>query len=213
MELTRAYEKARYGHGGHRHQSTVTARRGRGIRRPLSHNSAMKDTDLPAFVVAEREALLAEIQEVFPGGSRVGGVSWSEADVIDAYGTEAERAAARAKDRDTKWQDLLEDPTWDPDHGWHWSFLDAIGCRYYLPAAMVYVVRKEKDAGSALLAHLSYGGFRGSQWMLLNLPQRLCIKRFLQYMGIVSAWHNAAFEEDEWLVALNSYWGRIPDES
>lgn len=175
----------------------------------------MEDLDLPTFVLAERDALLAEIYEAFPGGSRQGGVSWSEADVIDDYGTAEERAAARAKDRDSRWQDLLDDPNWNPEAGGRWSFLDAVGFRYYLPAAMVRAVRQGWDSGVLFHLRLPEGDLRGytqSQWTLLNLPQRLCVKRFLQYMGVVSGCRTEMSEEYGWFAALRSYWGRLPDD-
>jgi len=175
----------------------------------------MEDTDLPPFVAAERDALLAEIYEVFPGGSRQGGVSWSESVVIDLYGSPEERAEARAKDRDTRWQDVLDDPNWNPDRGvGGWSFLDAIGFRYYLPAAMVLAVRQGWDVGILFYLNLPEGDLREwkhDKWSMLNLRQRLCVRRFLQYMGIVSAWRKAEDDEYGWFDALRSYWGKISD--
>ena len=176
----------------------------------------MDDQELPPFVIAERDALLAEIYDAFPGGSRQGGVSWSESVVIDDYGSPEERAAARAQDRDAKWQDLLDDTSWNPERGvGGWSFLDAIGFRYYLPAAMVISVRQGWDAGILFHLKLPEGDLREwkhDKWSMLSLPQRLCVKRFLQYMGIISAWHVAEDDEYGWIAALKSYWGRIADD-
>ena len=77
----------------------------------------MENKVLPGFLIAEREALLAEIQAVFDGVDRKGGVSWSESEVLDHYGSPEDCAAARAKDRDRCWQDVLEDPQWNPMPG------------------------------------------------------------------------------------------------
>ena len=131
----------------------------------------MEDQDLPPFVLAERDALLAEIHEAFPGGSRQGGVSWSEADVIDDYGSPDQRAAARARDRDTRWQDLVDDPNWNPSDGGHWSFLDAIGFRYYLPAAMVLAVRQGYDAGILFHLTLPEGDLRDYKAVAVDVAQ------------------------------------------
>lgn len=175
----------------------------------------MVNRDLPPFVVTEREALLAEIYEVFSGVSRQGGVSWSECEVIHLYGSPEDRAIARAKAPDKHWQELLDDPDWDPESGiGGWPFLDAIGFRYYLAAAMVLSVRQGWDSGILFSLSLPEDDLRDytkSQWALLNLPQRLCVKRFLQYMGIVSAWREA--KNDDWFEAFSSYWGQISDES
>lgn len=182
----------------------------------VPHNAAMEEMDLPAFVVAERDAVLAEIEATFCGISRHDGISWSEADVIDEGGSVEERALARAKDLDTRWQDLFDDPNWDPENGWHWPYLDAIGFRYYLPAAMVLALRKGSDAG--ILIHLSLPDrdlqdYKQSKWTSFNLPQQLCIKRFLQYMVVVEACLCYECEKSNWTSALSSYWGRITDRA
>jgi hypothetical protein len=176
----------------------------------------VENAELPPFVRAEREALLAEIQEAFPGGSRQGGISWSEAAVLDMYGSPEECAAARSGDRDARWQDLLESPQrrHEPGIG-GWSFLDAISFRYYLPAAMVLSIRQGDDVGIRFHLQLPEGelrSWRHDKWSLLNLRQRLCVKRFLQYMAVVDGFR---MEEDEtygWTAALTSYWGRVAED-
>lgn len=91
--------------------------------------------------------LEAEIRKAFHGVTRVGGISWSEARVLDDYscyewGLNAEhdrlRREAQANDTERSWEDLVHDLNWKTaPSGGNWSFLDPIGFRYYLAAALV----------------------------------------------------------------------------
>lgn len=172
-------------------------------------------SELPPFVLAERDALLEEIQAAFDGVGRQGGVSWSEAVVLDYYGTAEECAKARAKDQEARWQDLPENPAWDPETGvGGWSFLDAIGFRYYLPAAMVVALRRGWD--DAITFHLllrddDLREWTQDKWTLLSLRQRLCVKRYLQYLGVVTAILRCG--DNEHFEALDLYWGKLSVDS
>ncbi|RYG46715.1 hypothetical protein EON79_09410 [bacterium] len=173
-------------------------------------------TELPGFVVAERDALLAHIEEVFAGVGREGGVSWSEAEVRDMYGTPEDQAKARAQDREAGWQSLVDDPKWRPTCGvGGWTFLDAVGFRYYLPAAMIRCVQTGNDEGIEDHLRLEDGKFReftAEKWALLNLDQRRCIRRFLEYMGVVTAYVYGGIDASGWQKSLELYWGQIPME-
>lgn len=163
---------------------------------------------MPAFVSAERDALLTEIEQTFAGVDRKGGVSWGESRVIDDYGTEKERAAARAKDAEGSWQGLLG-TGWTPESGvGGFSFLDAIGFRYYLPAAMVLSVREGRDVG--ILFHLTLpkedSGWGLKKWSLLSPSQRRCVKRYLEYMYVLAL--PSAFEAERYLQAVEGHWGK-----
>ena len=84
-------------------------------------------------------ALIEEITHAFAGVSREGGVSLSEAWVIDYYGSDEERAEARARDTDKKWDEV---PDKDIHFGYScFSFLDDIGFAYYIPAYMTWYLR------------------------------------------------------------------------
>jgi hypothetical protein len=91
---------------------------------------------MPPTPEEHRDAVIREIEAAFDGITREGGVSLHEADVIDNYGTPAERDAARALDTENRWQDV---PAGDI-RTYHWvlPFLDPIGYRYYLPAYMTW---------------------------------------------------------------------------
>ncbi len=87
---------------------------------------------------ARKAALIEEIIAAFDGVSREGGVSMSEAEVIDDYGSDKKRAAARLSDTDTRWQDVSDEQL---ALNWPLTFFDPIGFRYYLPAYMIYHLR------------------------------------------------------------------------
>jgi hypothetical protein len=162
----------------------------------------------------ERTLLTAEIHAAFKDVSREGGVSWSESEVIDGYGTDEEQAAARAQDKDTSWTQLVDDQNWNSEPGiGGFSFMDAIGYRYYLPAAMIRCIRSGYDEG--IQFHLTIGDrgqelrdYNIGQLAALDPRQRQCVARFLRYMIAVSAVReDDQYEAKAWLAALDSYWG------
>lgn len=148
-------------------------------------NDFVADADELASQAARREALIREIYTAFAGVSREGGVSWSEAYVIDMNGEEGERRIDRAQDKDTRWEELVDNSDWDMERGiGGWSFLDPIGFRYYLPAAMIRLLRDNEEFMFADRMTLSKWWLRQhtlEQWSALTLPQQLCIKHTLQY--------------------------------
>lgn len=150
----------------------------------------------PTELQAERNTLIAEIYAAFKGVSRLGGVSWSESAAIDGYGTEDERRQARQRDTDENWTELAINKKWDAGPGdSRWIFLDAIGFRYYLPAAMVRSLLSGYEAYSCY--DLSFtltlnkatkpSGIEQREstlqkWSLLNDRQRKCVARYVRYM-------------------------------
>jgi len=156
-------------------------------------------------------ALIEEIYEAFRNVTREGGVSWSEAHVIDMYGSMEERDRARRQDKDKSWTELVT-TDWTPDAGiGGFIFLDPIGCRYYLPAAMVFTIRNDY---SDLDFHLALDDadvrhWSGSRWSMLNERQRDCVKDFIEYMvEAMTRLQNEHCAKD-WLDVLASGWDRI----
>ncbi|OJU63705.1 MAG: hypothetical protein BGO01_07490 [Armatimonadetes bacterium 55-13] len=151
-------------------------------------------------------ALIALIRNSFKGVKRVNGVSWSESVVLDDYGTMEERLAARSKDKEKDWTSLVEDRLWNPATGvGGWSFLDAIGFRYYLPAEMIRSVRRGYSDSLAFHLTLQKGEMKNyclEQWARLDASQRACVKKFVIYMMKVSD----DFSRKEWEEAFGSYW-------
>lgn len=129
-----------------------------------------------------KEELIDQLNSVFRHVTRNGGVSWSEAWVIDDYGsTKTERELARAKDEEKNWMEVANNPDWlnpplvslSP-----WGFLDDIGFRYYLAAAIArdIIVGKERlDPSFFCPRSLNFG----NRYLL---PQeRTFIAQYVQY--------------------------------
>ena len=175
----------------------------------------------PVFL-QRRDALLVEIARAFSGVHRRGGVSISEALIIDDRGTAEERAEARARDRDTHWDDIdlqAKDP-----QGVVLNFVDPIGFRYHLPTVLTYVLRHngsiDPDAHiSSWNGHDSYlllalglagtdGDARRREWAeekasLLNDDQLRCWARCI---ALETTTDPDPFGLDEIQTAIRSYW-------
>jgi len=164
------------------------------------------DHDLSEAHRARREQLLEEIYRVFADVDRVDGISWSESRVVDDNGSESERASARSKDVESGWQELVDDHSWTSEVGvGGWNFLDAIGFRYYLPAAMVRCVRSGYDQGIEFQFELPKFWLRKytlGKWSALNIEQQVCVKHFLQFMAAVSG-------DERWERSLRSHWAAV----
>ena len=91
---------------------------------------------------ARKAALIEEIITAFDGVSRKGGVSIGETLVIEYLGSDEERAVARRKDNEIRWQDV---PNEAIGEGFGYEALgsfDNIGFHYYLPAYLVWYLKK-----------------------------------------------------------------------
>lgn len=98
--------------------------------------------------LAEVSDLIAVIQAAFAGVPRGNGITWHEAEELDNYATEAERASARGLDVDTNWNEVAPELLDDLPSAVH--FLDGSGFRYYLPAFMVSDTRRAGHRQSAI---------------------------------------------------------------
>lgn len=166
----------------------------------------------PFRLIAEADRMEEEIRSVFADVTREGGVSWSETEVLDAYGSELERREARANDTELHWTDLVKDEKWNPDCGvGGWSFIDAIGFRYYLPAAMIRCLRTRLDCG--IQDHLELPPRDNqlydhalSKWSALDDSQRSCVARFIRCMILIS---DGDLSRQWWAQAFDSYWSQF----
>jgi len=144
-----------------------------------------------ASMEERRLALIAEVYAAFEGASREDGVSWRQSRLRD-HGvrpyTPREYREAGEKDKDRCWQDLVGDATWDPDIGGSFSFLDAIGFRYYIPVVLARELREWGSCGITAWFYfnsppteetgreLNHGRFSA-----LNDRQKRCIAAFIRY--------------------------------
>lgn len=175
----------------------------------------MKNPQLKALHT-ESDALIAEIHEAFRRVSRDKGVSWSESVEIDRYEGIERRIAARQSDVDTDWSQLVNDPNWRTDPGiGGFSFLDPIGMRYYLPAAMVRTLQTGDD--QRIIFHLGYAGqsetfdWSRSQFSQLDERQRRCVAKFIWLMARLLKTERLSSEACEWLAALEAGWNQYLD--
>ncbi|MBI1335037.1 MAG: hypothetical protein GC165_19405 [Armatimonadetes bacterium] len=109
--------------------------------------------------------------------------TWDESDRVEAFG-----------DSDSHWQDLIDDPSWKiGEWGGSFLYLDPVGRRYYLPAAML---RGLREPDSIDLAHdlMLRPGEREmflDRWSALTDPEVECVKRFVAFKA---AWIEAEYE-------------------
>ena len=153
----------------------------------------------PEPAASEARSLLDEIRQVFKDVRRGDGVSLHETEIIDMYGSDGERRAARRKDTDQRlWQ--VQDE-WIEKFGGvgGLSFFDEAGFCYYLPAYMSYFLRKQREPNS-LTFHLSR-----SRWdfdLLFSPAQKVTIARFLEF--VCSKFHDECLAPE----VFNEIWAR-----
>lgn len=162
----------------------------------------------------ERDALIAEIRAAFADVSLGDGVSWNQGIEIDRYAQPDEIAAARATDAHLPWDRFATDTGWcvSPGIG-GFTFLDPIGYRFYLPAAMIRCMTDPHadDSTGCMPYHLTlseeFEHYKLDQWSLLNDRQRQCAARFVRWMATVE--QEGEWEEhnvEDWTTAYESYW-------
>lgn len=95
------------------------------------------------MATVDRDAALEALSAAFDAVRLEDGVSIHEADVIDDYGGKEERVAARALDTAVDWKDV---PAQDlQTMYWVWSYFDAKGFRFYLPAILAWWMQAKRS--------------------------------------------------------------------
>ncbi len=160
-------------------------------------------------------AVLRAIEEAF-ADVPPGRITIHEAEAIDRYASEAERAAERGRDAERDWREVPDESIGEcPDA---LAFLDPEGWRFYLPAYMRWSIRHLGDGGASMVpdhtiyslalspaAHLR--AHQLARFRTLDPGQARAVCRFLRLM--------AAAEEVDGLVAgeaLASHWARFCSE-
>ncbi len=168
----------------------------------------------PAEFERLRDKVQQRLREEFCDVTRDGGVSWSQTEVIDDWGTDEQERAARASDRDRDWLEVANDPLWPKPNG-SFSFLDPIGFRYYLAAAMFRALHtRSTHVGNEdlhFVLDVRYDKHRRAHFKLFTPGQRDATRLFIES---VTLW--AEFEEtrDEWTDLLYDWdatWKRSAD--
>lgn len=158
--------------------------------------------------------VIAMIARAFQQVQREDGVSLHEADVLDSYGTDSQRAAARRKDVDTSWCDV---PAADIEH-YHavFSFLDPKGFRYYIPAYMTWSLRNYQSSRSMTVDSTIYAlalhdqaelrDYQLERYSLLTNEEGGAVLAFLRYMA-----HETDGRVDDRAArdAIRKYWSKF----
>jgi hypothetical protein len=164
--------------------------------------------DLDAAARAERDLIVTDIHASFKDVTRGEcGISWNECVARDNYESDEACEAARHTDSDSRWTELVDDPTWFPFPGiGGFSFINAEGFRYYLPPTMIRLLRGDDSEWypGLLLRDIS----RFTEPHLLDLwsqPQLRCVARFVSFM----ARHDKDWRPQEpnpWSAAFEARW-------
>jgi len=97
--------------------------------------------------------LIEAVEREFADVTREGGVSWLEAYARDGGGSQDLYDLAKERDIETCWQELVDSTTWDiAEWSSNWSFLDPIGFRYYLAAAII----RELKSGDEIVSDFHF---------------------------------------------------------
>lgn len=157
------------------------------------------------------EQIVSEIEQVFGGINRGKGVTLHETDVLDACGSEKERAKARKKDAEKRWQDVPSDDI--EGHQSALCFLDPDGFRYYLPAYMRWSLRHFKSSDSlssdSTIYALGPSGNKGvtdwnrARWEVFTQKQSQVILAYLRFMAEQGEGYADSFMAE---LAINVYW-------
>lgn len=128
---------------------------------------------------------------------------------MDDYGSDDERAEARQKDTDGRWQDIPE--SWIERYADVMPFLCAKSLKYYIAPFMIWALRHCDESGSfagdAAVYILGVGDLAQEKLDSFTDAQRAVIARFLRYFANEPTEHCA--NRDVATAALNKYWGRF----
>jgi hypothetical protein len=158
--------------------------------------------------------IVREIEQAFGGVCR-GEVTLHEAEVIDDYGTGAERQKARKLDTEEDWREVPDASIQAcPDA---LTFVDPVSWRFYLPAYMRYGLRHLGGSRNAAIDHAIYSlakhedkslnDYQMERFRTLNAAQARAGQRFLAFAAATGT----CCDGDVAKGALESYWARAAE--
>lgn len=135
----------------------------------------------------DKYLIINEIEQAFSGVLLEEGIGIHEANVIDDYGDEDQRIAARLEDSESwvGWQEIPDDTL--RRHYTTFCFVDSKGFKYLIPAYMRFVLRycKEDDSASidSTIYALAPDNYNFDGFIeLLTSQQKSAIKKFLEFL-------------------------------
>ena len=169
---------------------------------------------LDSIAEAAKLELIKQITSAFDGVTREDGISLHEAVVIDDYGSDEQRAIARQKDNELRWQDVPD--KWIEQSESALCFLDPKGWRYYIPAYMIWSLKHyiNSDLNHNSINSTIYtfkfspdpDDYYWSRFEILNQEQSKAVCQFLRFMTT----HHEGYVNDSWRQeALKNYWGKF----
>jgi hypothetical protein len=188
---------------------------GRCVRRPdFPLQSASADPlDGDSDVAESLEAVIAAIRTAF-AGTRRGAITLYEAEVIDSYGDDDERARARRLDTESSWDRVPEASI--EDCPWALAHLDPLSWRFYVPAYMSWTLAHFLTNDSIVADFTIYtfvinedderlAAYARARFQTLDPAQSRAVCRFLRYM----ATHDDRCDGSAARRALGQTWGRF----
>ncbi|NUO49410.1 MAG: hypothetical protein HOV80_11195 [Polyangiaceae bacterium] len=160
------------------------------------------------------EDIIRAIEEAF-AGVPCGEITIHEAEVIDAYGTEAMRRKARARDTETDWRDVPDSSVTECSDAL--TFLDPVGWRFYLPVYMRFGLRHLRSGHNNAIDHAIYSLNKGDvadlanyklqRFRMLDRAQTHAVQRFLAFAADNDAFCDSVIAKS----ALASHWSRAAE--
>ena len=165
----------------------------------------------------EAEAIVDAIRSAFRGVAR-GAITLHEAEAIDDYGSDDERAAARERDTERGWEEIpdahVEECVYALAH------VDPASWRYYVPRFMLWALHHFRSSDSLISDFTVYTfdpsdtdpnlrEYDMARYRTLDAEQARVVCRFLRYMAQNDDHADASAANE----ALRKYWGRFEGPS
>jgi hypothetical protein len=161
-------------------------------------------------IVTDTESIITAMERAFTALSR-GIVTLHEAEVIDHYGTDAERRKARTRDTEKDWRDVPDASIEECPNAL--PHLDPVSWRFYLPAFMRFGLRTMRSPRSSIdraIYSLALGDdrelndYQRERFKTLDSGQAHVVHRFLEF----AARNDAHCDGHIARQAVEKYWSR-----
>ncbi len=163
---------------------------------------------------SEAQTVVDAIETAFHGVNR-GEITLNEAEVIDNYGSAAERAAARARDTEARWQEVPDAHVANAAAAL--CHVDPVSWRYYVPRYMVWSLQNFRTSVSMssdatiytfdLVDEANLAVHARTRFAQLDAAQSAAVARYLRYMSGNDDFADARVAAE----ALRKHWGRFLD--